>query len=365
MPETKNQDTPKKKKIDLSSLQGVALRDKIVFTKNLQIMIRTGMSLSRSMLTLAEQTDNKYFKKILADVQQNIEKGNTFADSLKKYPRVFNEIFVSMVESGELSGNLEEVLDYLQTQMKKDHELIAKVRGAMIYPSVVVIAMLGIGTAMMIFVIPKLISIFDEFKTELPLPTKILIATSNFLTANWFLALIGLIVLITAINTFKKTHLGKKIFHGIYIKSPILGTIVRKINLARFSRTLSSLIKTDIPIITSINITSKTLGNIYYKEALVNIAEEIKKGVAISTSIAKYPKLFTPMIQQMITVGEEAGEIDEVLMEVANFYEEEIDQTMKDLPQIIEPVLILVLGVGVGAMAVAIIMPLYSLTEAI
>lgn len=352
-------------KTNLDFLSSVNLKEKIVFTKNLQIMIRTGLSLSAAMKTLAVQTNNKYFQKILFDIQINIEKGNSFGDSLKKYPKVFNEIFISMIESGELSGNLEEVLDYLQTQMKKNHELISKVKGAMIYPTIVLIAMFGIGTAMMIFVIPKLISIFDEFKADLPAPTKILIATSNFLTHNGLLSFITLVVLIVAINFFHRTEIGKKIFHGFYLKAPILGPITRKINLARFSRTLSSLIKTDIPIIQSFGITSKTLGNVYYKKALAESVKEIEKGVTISQSISKYPKLFTPMVLQMLTVGEESGEVDEVLMEIADFYEEEIDQIMKNLPQIIEPVLILVLGFGVGAMAVAIIMPLYSLTESI
>lgn len=355
----------KKGEIDLSKFQRVKTKEKIVFTKNLQIMLKTGLSLSASLKTLAEQTANVKFQKILFEIQQQIEQGKTLADSLKKYPSTFSELFINMIESGELSGNLEEVLDYLQLQMKKDHELVSKVRGAMIYPSIVVVAMGGIGTGMMVFVIPKLIAIFQEFKADLPLPTKILIAISTFITSHGIVVVLAVIALIALVNFTYKNKVTKKAYHAFFLKAPILGSITHKINLARFARTLSSLIKTDIPIVTSFTITSKTLGNVYYKEALRVASEDIKKGITISDSLGKYPKLFPPVVSQMITVGEESGEVDSVLMELASFYEEDIDQIMENLPQIIEPLLILILGAGVGAMAVSIIMPLYTLTESI
>lgn len=354
-----------KKKFDINQLTSVSLKEKIIFTKNLQIMLKTGLSLSDALKTLSEQSDNPRFKKILADIEQSVESGNSFGSALKKYPKEFSELFVSMVESGEIAGNLEEVLDYLQTQMKKDHELISKVRGALIYPAVVIVAMVGIGIAMMVFVIPKLIGIFDELKAELPVPTKILISLSNFLTSQGLWVALGVIICVVTLRMVNKTSKGKKFFHLLLLKTPVMGMIIRKVNLARFTRTLSSLIKTDIPIIQSFDITSKTLGNVYYKNALIASAEEIKKGVTMNQTLAKRTKLFPPMVIQMLTVGEESGEVDQVLVELAQFYEEDIDQTMENLPQLIEPLLILVLGAGVGAMAIAIIMPLYSLSESI
>lgn len=351
--------------VDLSRFQKVKAKEKIVFTKNLQIMLKTGLSIADALRTLTAQTENLRFKRVLAQIHADIEQGNTFASALKKHENIFGELFISMIESGELSGSLEEALDYLQLQMKKDMELMAKVRGAMIYPAIVIIAMVGIGIAMMVFVIPKLIGIFDELKADLPAPTKVLIALSDFLTNNGLIAVIGAVLLIVGIKLIYRSAPGKAFFHTLFLKSPILGPIAHKINIARMARTLSSLIKTDLPIVQSLDITSKVLGNVHYKKAVSITKEEIQKGVSMATAMQKYPKLFPPMVIQMLTVGEESGQADEVLAEVAHFYEDEIDQTMTDLPQIIEPVLILVLGAGVGAMAVAIIMPLYSLSESI
>ncbi len=350
-------------KTDISKFTKVPIKEKIIFTQNLSVMIKTGLPLSKALHTLSQQTKNQKFKEILLDIHNKIEKGTSFAEALKDHKSTFGELFVSMVESGEISGNLEEVLNQVYLQMKKDHEIVSKVKGAMIYPAIVVIAMIGIGIAMMVFVIPKLVSIFDEIKAELPLPTKILIAISDFLTQNGIIALGIFVFIIIVLKLIHKTDKGKSFFHYLILKSPIMGNISRKINLARFSRTMSSLLKTDIPIIKCFEITAKVVGNVHYKKSLLKAAEDIKKGLPISQSVSKFPKLFTPMIIQMITVGEESGEVDTVLKEIASFYEEDIDQTMKNLPQIIEPLLILVLGIGVGAMAVSIIMPLYSLTQ--
>ncbi len=351
--------------VDLSRFQKIKTKEKIIFTKNLQVMLKAGLSISSAMNTLTAQTDNLRFKRVIAQIHSDIEKGTTFATALKKHQKIFGDLYISMIESGELSGTLEDTLDYLQLQMKKDSELVAKVRGAMIYPSIVVVAMVGIGIAMMVFVIPKLVGIFDELKAELPAPTKVLISISNFLTNNGLLSVVIAIAVIAGIKIVYSTGPGKRFFHLLFLKAPILGPIAHKINVARMSRTLSSLIKTDLPIMKSLSITSETLGNVHYKKAMEDTIEQVQKGIPIAEAIQKYPNLFPPMVVQMIIVGEQSGQVDEVLGEVAHFYEEEIDQTMSDLPQIIEPLLILVLGAGVGAMAVAIIMPLYSLSESI
>ncbi len=350
-------------KTDISKYTKVPIKEIILFTQNLSVMIKTGLPLSKALITLSKQTKSQKFRDTLLDIHDKIEKGVSFAEALKNHRKIFGDLFISMISSGEISGNLEEVLNQIYLQMKKDHEIVSKVKGAMIYPAIVVTAMVGIGIAMMVFVIPRLTSIFDELDAELPLPTQILISISDFLTERGLLAVALFIILIIIYKLIHRTDKGKSFFHKLILKTPILGNISRKINLARFARTISSLIRTDISIIKSFEITSKVLSNVHYKKALLKSAEDIKKGTTISKSLSKYPDLFTPMILQMIIVGEESGEIDNVLKEIALFYEEDIDQTMKNLPQIIEPVLILVLGVGVGAMAVSIIMPLYSLTQ--
>lgn len=349
----------------LDSNNGVPLTQKIFLVQNLSIMLKAGLSLGAALNALKEQTPNKRLKNVLALISERVDKGESFANALKFFPKIFNELFVNMVESGELSGNLEEVLKQLHIQLKRDHELISKVRGAMIYPSVVIIAMLGIGTFVIIFVMPKFVSIFAEFQATLPLPTRILIHLSDLVqTRGLLVALVFITTLIVLIKFFKTTK-GHRLLHHFFLVAPILGPIVKKINLARFSRTISSLIKTDIPIVQSFNITSRTLGNIFYREAMLESAEKIKKGSSINLILREYPTLFPPVVTQMITVGEESGSVDTILEELAEFYEEEVDQTMKNLPSIIEPVLMLVLGIGVAGMAVAVLMPMYSLSDAI
>lgn len=361
---------PKKKSIEinfskfLNKLQTVGLKDKIFFTKNLGVMIKAGLSLGQALHALAEQTQNKKFKKILIEIEEKIKKGISFAESLKPYPKTFSQLFVSMISSGEASGNLEEVLKQLHRQMTRDHALISKIRGAMIYPVIVITAMISIGIGMVVFVIPKFMSIFEELNAELPFVTRTLMTVSNFAATNGLIVLISVIVITGVLIKIFKTSSGKNFLHSIFLKTPILAPIVKKINLARFSRTLSSLLKTDIPIVKAFEITARVLGNVHYKNALNSASEKIQKGEHIRSSLMQYNKLFPAVVIQMVTVGEETGALDSVLDELASFYEDDIDQTMKNLPTIIEPVLMLVLGLGVGFMAVAVLMPMYSLGQA-
>ncbi len=328
-------------------------------------MIRSGLSLSVALKTLSDQISNQKFRIALQNIQADVEKGVNFGDALKKYPNIFSELYVHMVQAGEVSGNLEEVLKQINIQMKRDYNLVSKVKGAMIYPAIVVTAMIGIGIGMVIFVIPKFIGIFEEVQAELPLPTKILISVSRFITNNGLI--IGLITLVALVILVKflRTTRGHRLLHLFFLKAPVLGTIVKKVNLARFSRMLSSMMKTDIPIVDSMNITGRTLGNYFYKKAMIEAGEKIKKGVSINKALREYPLLFSPLIIQMITVGESTGSIDNILSELAEFYEEDVDQTMRNLPSIIEPILMLILGAGVAGMALAVLMPMYSLTQSI
>jgi type IV pilus assembly protein PilC len=349
----------------LERLTSIPIAEKLFFVQYLGIMLKAGISLSMALKTLARQTKNKRFSNIIADVSMRVEKGVSFTESLRPHEKIFGQLFINMIESGEVSGKLEEVLKKLYIQFKKNHELVSKVKGALTYPAVILIAMAGIGTFMMIVVVPKITAMFKDFNAELPLATRILITVSDSLVAHGLLYLIGFIVLTLIIIQLIKTRRGKYIWHGLLLRLPIFGQIIKKINLARFARTISSLLKTDIMIIKSFQITANVLGNIYYREALLDMSNKIKKGGTINDIIANYPKLFPPVVTQMISVGEETGELDYVLEELAEFYEGEIDQTMNNLPAIIEPVLILTLGLVVGGMAIAVIMPMYSLTSVI
>lgn len=341
----------------------VKLTDKLFFAQNLTLMIKSGVPLARGLSILAKQTENKKFKKIITDIGHRVEKGQLLSKSLEMHPQIFSAIFINMVKAGEESGRLDEILKELTLQMRKEHELLSKVKGALIYPIVVVAAMVSIVSGMMIFVIPKLTAMFTEAGVELPLPTKILIIASNFLSRQLILVLIVLAAAVILFLKFKKTTAGKQILHKFILRSPILGTIALKINLARFARNLASLLKTDIPIVVSFEITATLLSNVYYKNALKIGAQKIVKGETIGASLADYNKLFPPVISQMILIGEETGKLDEVLADLANFYEEDLDNIFKNLPSIIEPILLICLGVIVGGIAIAIMMPIYSLSR--
>lgn len=343
----------------------ISLSLKIFFVQQLGIMLKAGIAVSLALRTLSEQTESKALKAILKDLEKVIEKGSTLSKGLEQYQKVFGDLFINMIAAGEASGKLEEVLGELFVQMKKDHEIISKVRGAMIYPVIVILLMLGIGVMMSIYVIPAMTSVFKEMNVDLPLPTKVLMFVSDFLLANGVYVLIGTIILIISFQRVISTQKGKFIFHKILIRTPIVGAIIKQINLARFCRTISSLLKTDIPIVQSFEITARVLGNVNYKKALFEAQDKIKKGVSIKESLSSYPNLFPPVVLQMITVGEETGELDNILQESAIFYEEAVNQTMTNLPSILEPVLMVILGLAVGAMAVAVMLPMYSLGQAI
>ena len=343
----------------------VPLKEKLFFVQHLGIMLKAGISLAVALKTLASQSENKKFANILGQMSADVEKGKSFSEGLKPHEEIFGELFVNMIEAGEISGKLESVLSQLHIQLKKQHELISKVKGALTYPTVIVFAMGGIGVFMMIFVVPKITAMLKDFNAELPLPTKILVAVSDFLAANGILSIMIFAAAVFIIVKILRTDKGKFYFQAALLKMPIISPIVKKINLARFARTISSLLKTDIMIIKVFQITGNVLGNLHYRNALLAMGEKIKQGGQINEVVKEYPKLFPPVVTQMIMVGEQTGELDSILEELAEFYEGEVDQIMNNLPAIIEPLLILILGGGVGAMAVAVIMPMYSLTSAI
>ncbi len=339
--------------------------EKVFFTQNLQVMVKAGLSVSVALRTLGQQTGNVAFRAILLDVSQRVDKGNPLSDSLAAYPKVFPELFINMVRAGERGGKLEDVLGQLAVQLRKSQQLVAKVRGALTYPVVVIIAMVGIAIAMMVFVIPKITAIFQESNATLPLPTRVLIAVSDFLVNQGIWVAIFAAALAFGFARLIKTPRGKDIWHRLLLQLPIISPILQKINLAKFARTFSSLLKTDIPIVQAFQITASTLGNASYRNAVAGAAESVKKGVPVAKIIAEFPKLFPPLMVQMVAVGEETGTLDTILDELASFYEEDVDRTMSNLSTILEPVLILILGLGVGALAVSIILPIYSLTQSV
>ena len=353
-------------KIGLSKiLKRVSLVDKMLFARYLAVMIRAGISFSRALKVLSEQTKNQYFAEIIGQVNDDIKKGEPLADSLAKHPKIFNELFVNMIRVGETGGNLEEVLGNLAEQMKKDHEVVSKVRGAMVYPAVILIAMIIIGTLMMIFVVPTLLATFRELKMELPFATRMIIAVSDAFQNHGLAIIAGLPIFFWLFSVAIKTGKGKRYFDFFLLRLPIFGAIIKKVNVARFSRTLSSLTESGVSINKSLSIISRTLTNTYYRESLESATKEIQKGVNLSDTVSCRKKLYPILMVNMIKVGEETGTLGKSLEQVAEFYEEEVRQITENLSSIIEPILMMIIGAAVGFFAISMIQPIYSLTEGI
>lgn len=338
----------------------IPLKEKMMMVRNLSVMIASGLPLSRAIRGIALQAKNKKLIKILNDIQENIQSGANFSDSLVKYPGVFGDLFVNMIRVGESSGNLEETLQILANQLEKEHELINKVRGAFVYPSVIVVAMIGIGVIMMIYVVPQITGVFADLNAELPATTQFIIATSDFLRNHYIISLALVIFLVLGLKVLTMFQAGKKIINFIMINAPLMKNIIIKVNCARFARIYSSLLKSGVPITETLRILSRTLTNYYYQKALIRAVENIQKGVNLSKIIYKENKIFPLLVPQMIEIGEETGKTETVLMKLAEFYEGEVDQISKNLSSIIEPVLMLIIGGAVGFFAISMLQPMYS-----
>jgi len=353
-----------KMKVDfLDRFFGLPLKEKMLFAKNLSIMISSGLPLAKAVKNIAAQTQNKKFIKILEKIQGDLQAGSSLADSLAKYPKVFNELFVNMINVGEASGNLDEVLSILSLQLEKENEIIRKVKGAMIYPAVILVAMIGVGILMMIYVVPQITAVFSDMEVTLPPTTQFIISTSNFLRNHLILFFLIVGVILAGIKFFIGTESGKKLTGMMMLNVPILKNIAMKLNCARFCRIYSSLLKSGVSVVESLKILSRTLTNYYYKQALEEASQSIQKGIPLSTIIYKKDKVFPILVPQMIEVGEETGKTESILMNLAEFYEEEVDQITKNLSSIIEPVLMLIIGSAVGFFAISILQPMYGVLE--
>lgn len=347
-------------------LSHVPFIQKIFFIDHLRTMVHAGLSLIEALDILEKETENRAFRRIIHQIKEDVNKGNTLSATLEKYPRVFPPIYVKMVEAGEVGGKLEESLGQIATQMKKSQELTSSIRGAMIYPAVIVLAMMGIGIMMTTVVLPKLIVIFQEFDAELPLATRLLITVVEIMSNPLYLTIIlvsFVLFIVLFVVMLRKSPAFKHAVHAVNLRLPIIGPVIKKINLARFSLTLSSLLKSAIPIIDAVSITGETCSNVLYRKSLKGASETVASGTPLSVVLRESDRLFPPMVTEMVMVGERTGEIENLLSELSDFYNNEVDKTMKNFTTVIEPILIIFLGVAVGGVAVAVIMPMYSLVQ--
>lgn len=351
---------------DLSKLlKGkIKLEEKVVFSRQFATMINAGVPIVQALSILGEQTPSKAMKSVISDLAKKVEGGSTLGTAMAEHPNVFSPVYINMVKAGETGGILDQVLERLATQQEKDAEIVSKVRGAMIYPSVITVVTLAAFFFLMTVIVPKMSVIFEQFGTQLPAYTRVMLAISKALTQYGLFIGIGMVAIVVALVRYHKTKAGKKVFDTIALKTPILGPIVRKVNIARFARTFGSLMSSGIAVLDALNTTSLALGNSIYRDELADIAQQVKNGKTISGPL-KASKNFPPIVSQMVLVGEETGQLDEILVKLAEFYEKEIDAVVSNLTSIIEPVLIIIIGGMVGAIVIGILGPLGSLTNSI
>ena len=347
----------------VAHLLPIPFQHKIVFVQHLRIMLKAGLSLVEALNILIQQTTNHKLKGILVEVLYNVEKGRSLSDVLRQYPKALPLIYTRMMAAGEASGTMETALLHIEEQMKRSHELASRIRGAMIYPCIIIIALVGIAFEMLYYVLPKLIVVFAEFEARLPLATRILIAVSNFVVAYGIWLLIGAVAFIVGFILLYRTEKFKTIIHRLILRFPIICCTPRKINCARFSSTLTSLLGSGISIIDAMKITSDVLINRPYRNMVIDATSRLKKGTELSKLLAVRPDLFPPMVTGMIGTGEKTGKIEELLAEVSAYYNEDVEKILKNLNTIIEPLIILFLGVVVAAMAIAVVMPMLTLTQ--
>lgn len=346
-------------------LKKVSLVEKLMFTRHLSVMIEAGFSLHRALEVLARQTNNSVFKKTIFDLVDRIKKGEGFADSLAKYPKIFNNFYVSMVRVGEKGGNLQEVLKILAQYLKKEHDFRSKVRSAMVYPAVIIVAMIGIAILMMVVVMPKITVMFEDLQVDLPFTTRIVMSLSKFMSKHFIVGTLLIIVLIFLTIKIIKTKKGKKALGWLSIKIPFVKKLIQKINCARFSRSFSSLMNSGVSMVESLIITSQTLDNYFYSKSLMEMTDGVKKGKSLHELMQKYEEIYPILVSQMVAIGEETGELSDIINRLADFYEEEVTNITSNLASIIEPILMIVVGAIVGFFAVSMIQPMYSMMNAL
>ncbi len=337
----------------------------VMMTRNLGSMLTAGLTITRALSVIERQSTNVKLKGVTKQVVDKINKGGQFFEALSDFPEVFNDLYVAMIKAGEESGNLAQSLQTLAIQMERSANLKKKIKGAMMYPSIVLIAMVIIGVLMMIFVMPQITGVFKDMGTDLPATTQFLISTSDFFVNYTFVAVGGMIGFVIFIIYGLKTKYGKIGTSWLIPKLPVIGTLAKETNSARTARTLSSLLNSGVDVMQALEITEEVVQNYFYKQVIRSARDRVEKGTPLSESFVERTDLYPILVGEMILVGEETGQIAGMLGELAIFYETEVERKTKDLSTIIEPLLMVVIGSGVGFFALALIAPIYSIGDGI
>jgi type IV pilus assembly protein PilC len=342
----------------------VALADLVIFTRQLATMIDAGLAMVQSLQALGEQSENKLMRDVIRDITSRVEGGDSFSDALQKHPKVFNKLYYSMVSAGEKGGLLAEILARLATYLENTARLRKKVKSSLMYPTAVTVVAIGITIFLLVKVVPTFSDIFGQFKCKLPTPTQYLINVSNLLRNNFLYFIVAAAAVIGGWFFYLRTPAGRTFWDARRIKLPIFGGIAHKICLARFTRTMASLVRSGVPILEVLGIVQNTVGNVIMEAAIKSAAADIERGEGISTALAKHP-VFPTMIIRMMSAGEQTGKIDAMLERVSDFLDEEIETTLSGLTSLIEPLLIVFLGVVVGGIVICMFLPIFKLSEVV
>lgn len=348
---------------ELTFLNRVTVKDLVLFSRQLAVMSEATIPLVQSLKVLVEQTENVKLKGVIAELATDVDGGSKFSQALARHPKVFSEFFISMVRSGETSGRLDEVLNYLADQQERDYDLMSRIRGAMIYPVFIVCGIIVVGIVMMVFVIPKLTGILTESGVELPIATKLLIGLSSFLINYWWLIIILLIGAVLGAQVIMRTPAGKRQIHLLMLKIPVFGNLLQRIYLVRLTRSLVTLIQGGVPLPQALDITADVVGNEVYRTLVRETKKEVDDGNPLAGVFLR-SKEVPVMVSQMMNLGEQTGRLDKVLEKLTAFYTREITNLVENLVSLIEPLIMVVMGVAVGIMVAAIIMPMYQLASA-
>lgn len=343
----------------------VKLSDLSIFCRQFSTMVDAGVSLVRCLSVLSEQTQSPKLRRIIMDVEQEVQSGQTLSRALSKYPNVFSNLFVGLIRAGEVGGALEESLQRLSTFLEKDMELRRKVRGAMTYPCIVLVVALAIVIGLVTFILPKFMSLFLELEMkegDMPIMTVMLMNFSHFLTSKWWIMLLIVITFLVTFRMFTRTRVGRRVYDRIKLTAPVFGKLNHKICLARFSRTLATLLVSGVPILQALETVAGTVANDIIGDAILEARSRIREGDRIADPLQK-SKMFPPMVVQMISIGEESGALDQMLTKIAEFYESEVDAALQSLTSAIEPVLIVFLGGAVGFIVISMFLPLISIIQ--
>lgn len=341
----------------------VRSKDMVVFTRQFSTMIDAGLPLVQGLTILAEQSENKTFKTILKEITKDVEGGSTLAEAMKKHPKVFDELFVNLVAAGEMGGILDTILRRLADYIEKAEKLKSRIKGAMTYPLVVVAIAIIVIAVILIFVIPVFEDMFAGFGAALPAPTQLVVNMSRFIKGNFIFIFIGLAIAIVALKQYRNSKQGRRSTDALLLKVPIFGELLRKVAVARFTRTLGTMIQSGVPILDSLEIVAKTSGNVILEEIIYEVRGSIAEGQTISEPLSE-SDIFPGMVVQMISVGEATGALDTMLGKIADFYDDEVDAAVEALTSMLEPLLMLFLGGSIGGLVIAMYLPIFQMAAA-